>query len=239
MKSNEVKTRDDYEKVYLLNDDGKTGEWVSTSELEPTERVEYEKVPNYHLKYLNNEGKFEDKYVTAYKRVYIQNNTDIDTAEGETDSKVNNNALDSLTGTLRYIATPKTIKIKVGDTITLQGLGKNFSGDYYVKEVSRNISKEGYSHTCKVSKADFLDNLTSAGGGSEAETSVVKNGGLPYDEKGYLQTIYTVSAGDTPYTVSKKYFGDGNMYYRLFDYTTGTRLDVTSQLVVGQQILVK
>ena len=148
--------------------------------------------------------------------------------------------MNTLSGSLSFIATPDTIQIKAGDTITLKGLGKYLSGDYYVQDVTRNISKDGYSHSATVIRTDFGTSLKSEGGSSAKakETSTAQSSGIPTSDNGANFKTYTVKQGDTPYLVAKRELNDPSLIGRLFDARTKERLDVTSQLKVGQEIII-
>lgn len=66
----------------------------------------------------------------------------------------------TLQGDLQVTATEKSMKIKVNDTIKLEGLGSNLSGLYFVSEVKRSVSKDGgYSHSFTVIKTGFGGSL--------------------------------------------------------------------------------
>ena len=80
---------------------------------------------------------------------------------GATEKKYNYIEINTLVGNLQFIVTEETIKLTAGDTVTLKGLGKYLSGNYYVKEMNRNISSNGYSHTAVVIKTDFGTSLKS------------------------------------------------------------------------------
>lgn len=86
-------------------------------------------------------------------------NTDSTTATGSTEQEANTIEINTLQGTLSFIVNDKTIKLKVGDTVNLAGLGKSLSGNYYVKEIKRTINASGYSHTATVIRTDFGDRL--------------------------------------------------------------------------------
>lgn len=86
-------------------------------------------------------------------------NTDSTTATGSTEQEANTIEINTLQGTLSFIVNDKTIKLKVGDTVNLVGLGKSLSGNYYVKEIKRTINAGGYSHTATVIRTDFGDKL--------------------------------------------------------------------------------
>ena len=165
--------------------------------------------------------------------------TDKDSAQGTNDAKANDMEMNTLSGTLSFIATPDTIQIKAGDTITLKGLGKYLSGDYYVQDVTRNISKDGYSHSATVIKTDFGTSLKSDSSTAKTkETSTSQSTGIQTTENGANFKTYTVKQGDTPYLVAKRELNDPSLVGRLFDAKTKERLDVTTQLKVGQEIIV-
>ena len=90
--------------------------------------------------------------------------------EAETESKVDSKGsaekeyidieYNTLVGEMRLTATESSIKIKVGDTIQLEGVGKYLSGLYFVSEVKRDLNKsDGYSQTITVIKTGFGNSL--------------------------------------------------------------------------------
>lgn len=83
-------------------------------------------------------------------------------SSGSTEKKYNTIELNTLVGTISFVVNDKTIRLKVGDTIKLNGLGKYLSGNYYVKEISRIISDSGYSHTAVLVRPDFGSSLKSS-----------------------------------------------------------------------------
>ena len=69
----------------------------------------------------------------------------------------------TLVGELRLIPSKRTIRIRVGQTINLQGVGKYLSGQYFVSAVRRALDKDGgYSHSITVIKTGFGDSLKQA-----------------------------------------------------------------------------
>ena len=71
--------------------------------------------------------------------------------------------INTLTGDLELTSTEKSIRVKVGDTIKLMGLGKYLSGLYFVSAIKRSLTKDGgYSHTFSVLKNGFGDSLKKA-----------------------------------------------------------------------------
>ena len=90
----------------------------------------------------------------------------------DTSSKVNSKAeadseyieieFNTLEGELVLIASKKTIALKVGQTIKIEGIGKYLSGLYYISAIKRTIdNSQGYSHTLTVIKTGFGSTLKS------------------------------------------------------------------------------
>lgn len=86
-------------------------------------------------------------------------NSNPNSSTGSAEKKYNTIEYNILTGQLKFIATKETIKLTAGDTVKLNGLGKYLSGLYFVQDVTRQISKEGYSHSATVIKTDFGNSL--------------------------------------------------------------------------------
>ena len=62
----------------------------------------------------------------------------------------------TLRGTLRLMPSEESMLIKIGDIISLNGIGKNLSGNYFVDEIQRTIdSSNGYSMELVVVKTAF------------------------------------------------------------------------------------
>lgn len=117
-------------------------------------------------------------------------------SSSKTTKKLKQITLRTLEGTINYIATKETIKLKPGDTVQLKGLGKNLSGKYYVKEVTRSISTSGYTQTATVIKS---------AAGTSLKTKTIKAA----KRKKYLagSKKYKVKKGDTLASISKKAYG--------------------------------
>ena len=68
-----------------------------------------------------------------------------------------------LTGELRITPTEKSIRIKVNDTVRIEGLGKYLSGLYFVSAISRTLNKDsGYSHSLTLIKNGFGSSVKKA-----------------------------------------------------------------------------
>lgn len=81
-------------------------------------------------------------------------------SQAEADSEYIEIEFNTLEGELNLIASPATIKLKVGQTIKIEGVGKYLSGLYYISAVKRTIdNSSGYSHTLTVIKTGFGSSL--------------------------------------------------------------------------------
>ena len=66
----------------------------------------------------------------------------------------------TLVGELSITSTEKSIRIRVNDTLKIDGLGKYLSGLYFVSSVRRTLDKDnGYTHTFTVIKTGFGNSL--------------------------------------------------------------------------------
>ena len=61
-------------------------------------------------------------------------------------------AIISLEGELVLRMNTKTVRIRIGDTVKLEGLGPYLSGLYYVTTVSKTLDGSGYNQTLSVMK---------------------------------------------------------------------------------------
>ena len=82
-----------------------------------------------------------------------------DSSVGATEKKYNTIEINTLNGSLQYIANKDTIKLKAGDTIKLEGIGTYLSGDYYVQDITRTLDSSGYTHTATLVKTNFGKSL--------------------------------------------------------------------------------
>ena len=99
--------------------------------------------------------------------------TNQEVAEPSTTSKVDSKTaaqkeyieveFNTLTGDLTLTSTEKSIRIKVNDTIKVEGLGKYLSGLYFVTSIKRTLNKDsGYTHTLSLLKNGFGSSLKKA-----------------------------------------------------------------------------
>ena len=148
-------------------------------------------------------------------------NSNKNSSTGSTEKKYNYIEINTLSGTLNFIVTEETIKLKAGDTVKLKGLGSYLSGDYYVQDLTRQISSNGYSHSATLIKTDFGKSL-------KTSTSTTNKKPVPKKEKKVTSTLkassakrtYTVKRGDCLWKIARSFYGNGALYTRIYDANT-------------------
>ena len=158
-----------------------------------------------------------------------------DSSTSEAEETYNEIDYYNLQGELNYIATEETIKLKAGDTVTLNGLGKYLSGNYYMVSVTRTLDSSGYSHKAEVVRMDF---------GSRIKTTTVKTKEKPKEVPVAPTTrTYTVVRGDCLWNIAKKFYGNGAEWQKIYNanqdkcgkpYTKG---GITYVLIYAGQVL--
>lgn len=136
----------------------------------------------------------------------------------------------NLQGTLNYIATEETIKLKAGHTVTLQGLGKYLSGDYYLLSVSRVIDSSGYSHSAEVIRVNF-------GSKSIKKTTTTTPKSVQEQTPEPQSRTYTVVKGDCLWNIAKKFYGNGADYTKIYNANKGV-IGGNPNLIYPGQVLV-
>lgn len=160
----------------------------------------------------------------------IASSTDKDSATGDAEKKYNTIEYNYLSGTLEFIVTNSTIKLKAGDTVTLNGIGNFLSGNYYVQDVTRKISKSsGYSHSATLLKTDFGTSLKSVTTTPPAENPPV--------EKPVEQRTYVLKKGDCLWKVAQMYYGNGALYQKIAD-ANGISPSQYRRLPIGLKVIV-
>ncbi len=88
-------------------------------------------------------------------------------SKAKADSEYIENEFNTLEGELSLRVNKKTLALKSGQTIRIEGIGKYLSGLYYISSVKRTIdSSSGYSHTLTVIKTGFGDSIKEASNSS-------------------------------------------------------------------------
>lgn len=100
----------------------------------------------------------------------------------------------------------------------LNGLGKYLSGKYYVKDVTRQISSSGYSHSATLIKTDVGASLKTSTKSTDKKKSTKKV--TSSNSKSTAQRTYTVKKGDCLWNIAKKFYGSGSAYTKIYDANT-------------------
>lgn len=163
--------------------------------------------------------------------------SDSSSATGSTEKEYNTIEYNTLNGSLNFIANEKTIKLKAGDTVTLKGLGKYLSGDYYVQDVTRSISSSGYSHSATLIKTDFgatLKTSTTSGSETPKETEAVES---TAKESNDTTKTHTLKKGETLWGLAVKYYNDGSKYTKIATANNITA-EQFNKLPIGKKLII-
>lgn len=156
-----------------------------------------------------------------------------DPSGSNADKKANQIELTTLRGTLNYIPTEETIKLNAGDTVKLKGFGKYLSRNYYVVDIRRTISLDGYTNSATVICTDFGDSLKSktktqkkdkspTAGQSGTPTGDTKDGDSSKSSKDPKKVrYYTVKKGDCLWSIAKKFYGRGDAFVKILKANIG------------------
>lgn len=160
--------------------------------------------------------------------------SDKNSSTGAVEKKYNTIELNTLEGTLNFIATENTIKLKAGDTVKISGIGKYLSGDYYVKEVVRQISSNGYEHSATLIKTNFGKSLKTTSTNNSPKTE--KTVQAPQQAEN-AQRTYTVQKGDCLWKIAKQYYGNGALYTKIYDANTN-KIANPNLIYIGQVFVI-
>ena len=143
-------------------------------------------------------------------------------SKGSTEKKYNYIEINTLSGTLNFIVTEETIKLKAGDTVKLKGLGSYLSGNYYVQDLTRQISSNGYSHSATLIKTDFGKSLKTSTSTTNKKTETPKKQKkvTSTPKASSAKRTYTVKRGDCLWNIAKRFYGNGAKYTKIYDANT-------------------
>lgn len=171
----------------------------------------------------------------ASKSNLTSSNSSQNSSTGAVEKKYNNIEINTLSGTLKFIVTEETIKLKAGDTVRLEGIGKYLSGDYYVQDVTRQIGADGYSHSATLIKTDFGNSLKL---NSSSSSQVPEQKSVPSSpQESSAKRTYTVKKGDTLWKIAKQYYGNGALYTKIYDANTN-QIANPNLIYVGQVFVI-
>ena len=160
--------------------------------------------------------------------------SDKNTSAGAVEKKYNTIELNTLEGSLNFIVNEQTIKLRAGDTVKVSGDGKYLSGDYYVKEVTRQISSNGYSHSAVLIKTDFGNSLKTKS--SDVPKTEEKKVQSP-PQASNAQRTHTVVKGECLWKIAKEFYGNGALYTKIYDANTN-KIANPNLIYVGQVLVI-
>ena len=159
---------------------------------------------------------------------------DSSSSTGQVEKTYNEIQINTLEGNLAFIVTKETIQLKAGDTVKLNGLGKHLSGSYYVKELTRSIGSNGYTHSATVIRTDFGNSLKVK---STNATTVEKTPVSSPQTSSNAQKTYTVKAGDCLWNIAKQYYGNGALYTKIYE-ANKDKIKSNYIIYVGQVLII-
>lgn len=160
--------------------------------------------------------------------------SDKDSSVGSVEKQYNTIEMNTFNGTLNFIATEKTIKLKAGDTVKIKGIGKYLSGDYYVQDLTRQISSNGYTHSATLIKTDFGRSLKlSSINSAKTEEKKVSSPQQSSDAK----RTHTVQKGECLWGIAKEFYGNGALYKKIYDANTD-KIANPDLIYIGQVLVI-
>lgn len=150
--------------------------------------------------------------------------------------------------------------LKSRTVINLQGLGKNFNGNYFVRMVTHTINRSGYKMEVEVLRSSFSWIATKV-----VEVKVQKDTGTtntsgkstpkppskpkpkanpkpapkpqPAKKPAKPNRYYTVKKGDTLWGIAKKYYGNGAKYTKIYN-ANKSKIKNPNLIYPGQKFLI-
>jgi LysM repeat protein len=113
------------------------------------------------------------------------------------------------------------VDIQARTVVSFQGLGTNFSGNYFLATVTHTINRGGYSQSLEVLRSNFtwkVDPLKKAPMPMDVKKADPKPKKIaPKKEPKKPTQYYTVKRGDTLWAIAKRYYGSGIKYPKIFN----------------------
>lgn len=109
--------------------------------------------------------------------------------------------------------------ITARQVIEFQGMGTNFSGNYYLASVTHTINRGGYSMGLEVLRNNFEWKVAETKTTPPAKPTPKPI--PPKQEPAPKGTNYTVKKGDTLWAIAKRYYGNGALYTKIVEANKG------------------
>lgn len=165
-------------------------------------------------------------------------NSNPQSSVGSAEKKYNTIEYNILEGQLKFIATKETIRLTAGDTVRINGIGKYLSGLYYVQDVTRQISQDGYSHSATLIKTDFGNSLKDTSTSSKDKKVPEKKKDPPAKKPAPVsQRIHYLKAGECLWSVAAKYYGSGAQYPKIAN-ANGISPSQYRRLPIGLKLII-
>lgn len=160
-------------------------------------------------------------------------NSDKNSSTGSVEKEYNDIEINTLSGTLNFIVTAETIKLKAGDTVNILGIGKYLSGSYYVKDLTRQIGSDGYSHSATLIKTDFGNSLKITSSAQKVNQKTTPSSSQASSAK----RTHTVRKGECLWGIARHYYGNGALYTKIYDANTNQIAD-PKLIYIGQVLII-
>lgn len=164
-------------------------------------------------------------------------NSDSNSSTGSVEKIYNIIEMNTLSGTLSFIVTEETIKLRAGDTVRIEGIGKHLSGNYYVQDIDRKVDSNGYSHSATIIRTDFGSTLKVKTSSTQKKAVARKVQSSPKASSVQQQRTYTVKRGDSLWKIAKQFYGNGALYTKIFDANT-KQIANPNLIYVGQVFVI-
>lgn len=160
----------------------------------------------YKIEYKGGSAYVCNRYVTITKE-YADEETK-ETPKDEVTKGKESNETYILTGSANIVP---NLKLRVGNTVNMQGLGKYVSGLYFVEEITYTLNSKGLSQSISVSKNAFGESINSSNSSTTNTNTNTTKQEEPVKQESKKRT-HTFKKGDTLWSLAVKYYGSGTKW---------------------------
>lgn len=109
-------------------------------------------------------------------------------------------------------------KVSARDIVTFEGMGINFSGNYFLATVVKTINRGGYQMSFDVLRNNFEWKTSKE---ESPKKPPKKDPVPPKKEPEKKQRTHTVKKGDTLWAIAKRFYGKGSDYMKIVNANKG------------------